>query len=105
MQPTITLFLSFENGARYLLTLLGSPVCVDYQGFPVAPVVKNPPARAGDVRDLGPSLGREDPREEGMATPPEFLPGESRWQRSPAGYRPGVAERRTRLQHLSPHTR
>ena len=78
MQPTITLFLSFENGARYLLTLLGSPVCVDYQGFPVAPVVKNPPARAGDVRDLGPSLGREDPREEGMATPPEFLPGESR---------------------------
>ena len=61
MQPTITLFLSFENGARYLLTLLGSPVCVDYQGFPVAPVVKNPPARAGDVRDLGPSLGREDP--------------------------------------------
>ena len=61
MQPTITLFLSFENGARYLLTLVGSPVCVDYQGFPVAPVVKNPPARAGNVRDLGPSLGREDP--------------------------------------------
>ena len=32
------------------------------------------------------SIGREDPLEKGMATPPVFSPGESRGQRSLAGY-------------------
>ena len=31
-------------------------------------VVKNPPASVGDIRDVVPSLGREDPLEEGRAT-------------------------------------
>ena len=31
-------------------------------------MVKNPPASVGDIRDVVPSLGREDPLEEGMAT-------------------------------------
>ena len=33
-------------------------------------VIKNPPANAGDIRDVGsvPHLGQEDPLEEGMAT-------------------------------------
>ena len=34
-------------------------------------MVKNPPANAGDVREAG--LGREDPLEEGMATPSSIL--------------------------------
>ena len=34
------------------------------------------------------SLGQEDPLEEGMATTPVFLPGESHAQRSLAGYSP-----------------
>ena len=34
------------------------------------------------------SLGREGPLEEGMATTPAFLPGESHGQRSQAGYSP-----------------
>ena len=34
----------------------------------MALVVKNPPASVGDIRDVVPSLGREDPLEEGMAT-------------------------------------
>ena len=34
------------------------------------------------------SLGYEDPLEEGMATTPAFLPGESHGQRSLAGYSP-----------------
>ena len=34
------------------------------------------------------SLGQEDPLEEGMATTPVFLPGESHGQRSLAGYSP-----------------
>ena len=33
-----------------------------------------------------PSLGQEHPLEEGTATLPVFLPGESRGQRSLAGY-------------------
>ena len=36
--------------------------------FQVAPVVKNLPANAGDVRDMGSILGQEDPLKEGMAT-------------------------------------
>jgi len=39
-------------------------------------VVKSLPASAGDLRD-GDSLDGEDPLEEGMATTPVFLPGES----------------------------
>ena len=35
-----------------------------------------------------PSLGREDPLEEGMATTPVFLPGESHGQSSLASYSP-----------------
>ena len=34
------------------------------------------------------SLGWEDPLEDGMATTPEFLPGESHGQRSLEGYSP-----------------
>ena len=60
MQPTITPFLSFKNSARYLLTLLGFPVYVDYQGFPGGTRGEEAPASAGDVRDLGsiPGWGR-----------------------------------------------
>ena len=60
-------------------------------------MVKNPPATVGDIRDIR-SLGREDPLEEGMATTPIFLPGESHGQRSVVGYSPwGRTESDTRL--------
>ena len=36
-------------------------------------MVKNPPAHAGDVRDAGPSLGGEDPLEEGIAAHSSIL--------------------------------
>ena len=39
------------------------------------------------------SLGQEDPLEEGVATPPVFLPGESRGQRSLAGDSPQGLQR------------
>ena len=46
-------------------------------------VVKNPSAYEEDMRLRIQFLGREDPLEEGMATPtPVFLPGESPGQRS-----------------------
>ena len=48
----------------------------------VALVVKNPPANAGDVRDLGSVSGSGSSLEEGTATTPVFLPGESHGRRS-----------------------
>ena len=50
-------------------------------------MVKNPPASAGDVRDLDliPGSGRSPWRRAGQPTP-VFLPGESHGQRSLAGY-------------------
>ena len=36
-------------------------------------MVKSPPASAGDIADAVPSLGREDPLEEGRATLSRFL--------------------------------
>ena len=51
----------------------------------MAQTVKNLPA----LRETWvPSLGQEDPLEEGTATTPVFLPGESHGQRSAAGYSP-----------------
>ena len=54
----------------------------------VALVVKNPPVKAGDVRDVGsiPGWGRS-PGGEWQPTP-IFLPGESHEQRILAGYSP-----------------
>ena len=42
-------------------------------GFPGGAVVKNPPASAGDTRDVGSIPGREDPLEEEMATDSSIL--------------------------------
>ena len=39
----------------------------------VAQLVKNPPAKAGDARDLGRFLGWEDPLEKEMATHSSML--------------------------------
>ena len=55
-------------------------------------MVKSPPARAGNIRDGGPSLGQEGPLEEGWQPTPVFLLGESHGQwslvdRSPWGHK------------------
>ena len=56
-------------------------------GFPGGSVVKNPPANAGDIGDVGliPGLGRSPWRRKWQPTP-VFLPGESHGQRSLTGY-------------------
>ena len=51
----------------------------------VAQTVKNLPAMPETWVQ---SLGQEDPLEEGMATSPVFLPGESHGQRRLEAYRP-----------------
>ena len=48
----------------------------------MAQTVKNPPAVP---ETWVPSLGWEGPLEEGMATPPVFLLGESLWTDEPGG--------------------
>ena len=55
----------------------------------MALVVKNPRAKAGDIRDAGliPGLGRSPGGGHGQPTPVS-LPGESHAQRSLVGYSP-----------------
>ena len=52
-------------------------------------MVKNPPAKTGDTRDVGsiPGSGRSPGGEHGQPTP-VFLPGESQGPRSLGGYSP-----------------
>ena len=52
-------------------------------------MVKNPPANAGDVRDLG----WEDPLEEGMATCSSFLAWRIPWTEEPGGLQSTVSHR------------
>ena len=54
----------------------------------VALVVRNPPAKAGDTRDMGSIPGLERSPGEGILATPVFLSGKSHGQRSLAGYSP-----------------
>ena len=58
-------------------------------GFPGGSAVKNLPAMQEPLEMKFLLLGKEDPLEEGMATP-VFLPGKSHGQRSLAGFSPWV---------------
>ena len=64
-----------------------------YTDLPNPPVVKNLPASAGDIRDVGsiPGLGRSLEKE--MAPLPVFWPGKSHGQRSLVGYCPRGCKR------------
>ena len=42
-------------------------------------MVKNPPANAGDIKDLGSTMDQEDPLEEGMATHSSILAWRIPW--------------------------
>ena len=53
-------------------------------------VVKNLPANAGDTRDSVPSLGREDPLEEGLATHSSILAWETPWTEEPGGLQSSI---------------
>ena len=48
-------------------------------------VVKNLPANAGDIRDVGLILGLEDPLEEDMATHSSILAWRIAWTEEPGG--------------------
>ena len=77
MKPSLDLFFSFSRCQQ------GSA------GFPGGSAVKNLPVmQEMQVQ----SLGQEDPLEEGMATIPVFLPGQSHGQRSLVPIVHGVEE-------------
>ena len=48
-------------------------------------MVKNPPASAGDTRDMGSILGQEDPLKEEIATHSSILAWEIPWIEEPGG--------------------
>ena len=54
----------------------------------VALVVKNPPAKAGDIRDLGLIPRCEDPLEEGMANHSSIHSCRIPWTEEPGGLQP-----------------
>ena len=70
----------------------------------MALMVKNPPANAGDVRDVGSVLGWEDPLGEDMETHSSILAGRIPWTEEPDGLQSVVAESWTQLKQLSRHT-
>ena len=53
--------------------------------FQVTLVVKNPPTNAGDLTDMGSSLGREDTLEKGMATHARIFAWKTPWTEGLAG--------------------
>ena len=48
-------------------------------------VIKNPPANAGNIRDVGSIPELEDPLEEGMATHSSILAWRIPWTEEPGG--------------------
>ena len=54
-------------------------------GFLGHTVVKNPPANAGESRDVVQSLGQEDPLQEGMETHSDTLAWRISWTEVPGG--------------------
>ena len=51
----------------------------------MAPVVKNPPANAGDIEMWIQPVGWEDPLEKGVATRPSVLAWKIPWIEEPGG--------------------
>ena len=56
-------------------------------------LVKNLPANAGDIIDLGSILGWEDPLEEGMATHSNILAWRIPWTEEPGRLQPIGSQR------------
>ena len=79
----------FDSGVFHTVSALNleTPSASDHSK--VVLVVKNPPANAGDIRDMSsiPGSGRSPGEGNGKPTP-GFLPKKSHEQMSPADYRP-----------------
>ena len=112
------LFVSLKNWKHTIVNWLGPPgakfdfivviikICLGFlcTGFPGGPVVKDPPASAGDARDTSLILALEDPLEKEMAASPVFLPGKSHGLRSLAGYSPWGHKESDTTEYTHTHT-
>ena len=68
--------LAFPSGVSFTKPLIS---------FMAALVVKNLPADAGDIKNVGSILGWEDPLEQGMATHSSILAWKIPWTEKPDG--------------------
>ena len=66
-------------------------------------MLKNPPANAGYIRDVGSVLGWEDPLGEDMATHSSILAGRIPWTEENGRLQSVVTESWTQLKRLSAH--
>ena len=76
-----------------MVALVIGQVSVMRRASQVALVVKNPPANAGDVRDMFLSQGWENPLQEGMATHCSILAWRVPWTEEPGGLQPTESQR------------
>lgn len=96
------LIYTFTQNTSIKLEIIGYTPRPPPKGFQVAPVIKNPIASAGDARDVGQSLGREDPRNRKYKhSGSVFLSGNFHGQRGQEGYNHGV----TKTEQLSAHNK
>ena len=68
-----------------ILRVFFPPSLCLYRASQVALVVKNSPANAGDIRDMGSILGWKDPLEEVMATHSGILTRKTPQTKEPCG--------------------
>ena len=80
--------LSYQAYSDLFLSAWNSPFVNSSSGFPGGTVIKNPPANAGDARDVDLIPGSERSPGVGNGNPLQFLPGECHGQRSLVGYSP-----------------
>ena len=88
---------------HYFLTLCTDPryshpiKLVQAKGFPGGAVVKNLPANAGDIRDMGSIQGQEDPLEEEMVSHSSIFAWRIPWTEEPVATVHWVTKSWTRL--------
>ena len=92
-------------GGRASATFLYQKIKLGGWYFPGGSVVKNLPAKAEDISDVGSNLwvGKILGRRKWQPNP-VFLPGKSHGQRTLAGHSPWVAKSQTQLERLSTHS-
>ena len=78
-------FQSLGKGYRNTKASYNSGYLTYISASQVVLVVKNLPANAGDVRDIGSTLGWQDPLEEGTATHSSILAWRIPWTEEPGG--------------------
>ena len=70
---------------RDLRDVSAQPACMEGEGFPGGSAAKNPPADAGDTRDVGSILGLGRPLRVGNGNPLQYSCLGNPWTQEPGG--------------------